>query len=239
MTKLDSSRAMFFPKALLFDLDGTLIDSEAAICDSASAAFLTLGRKVDSADIADHLGAPLIELFQLFYLEQDPAPGGEELLKDPVFQDYLKAYIHEHDLHPESEGLPLPGVLSGLEALETIALPKAVATTKPTHRAEPHIQNGPLKRFFKHVQGTNVGMKPKPKPDVLFAACAALDVDVTETWMIGDTQRDVSAAIATGAWSVAIAYSDERYAQAEEFGADIVIRSIGELVELLLTARDK
>ncbi len=210
---------------LLFDLDGTLIDSERAICDAAALAFGRIGVVVPELAVADHLGAPLDELYELFVGDDDAERR----------KTFVAAYIDEHDKHPENLPPALPGVVLGLELLQA-AFTNArtsVATTKPSARARTQLEGAGLLAAFHHVQGTDPGMKPKPAPDVVLAACRALGVDPADCVMIGDTPRDVHAARAAGAGAVVVAYSGPRYDLALGFGADHVVRSLVELPALL------
>jgi len=217
------------PSALLFDLDGTLIDSEQSICDAASTAFAAQGVKVDPLDVADHLGAPLLELFHIFV---DDSVG----MESPAYIAFRDAFIAAHDEHPNAHPELLPGVKAAFDVLQGLQLPMSVATTKPTDRAVPHVEHTALKGVLQHIQGTDPGMKAKPEPDVVLAACAALDVDPKTVWMIGDTLRDVRAAHTAGAVAVVVAYSDAQLQRAQTFGADAIVRSLEELPQLLADA---
>lgn len=211
--------------ALLFDLDGTLLDSTRAICHAAAESFSRLGVRVLAHQIEEHLGAPLDELYVHFVGDGDV----ERSLR------FVEGYIEAHDAHPERNPPPLPGVVTGLVTLSSqYGLPMAVATTKPTHRARLQIEAAGLLPRFAHVQGTDEGMRPKPEPDVIHHACRSLGVDPRTVVMVGDTARDVNAAKAAGAKSVAVAYSDEHHARATTFGADLVVRSLEELVSVVL-----
>lgn len=212
------------PAALLFDLDGTLIDSAAAICSAASEAFAQLGAKVHASDIEPHLGAPLPELYHHFVGDGDVAR----------LKQFVARYIEAHDAHPEADPPPLPGVREGLCALQdALGLPTAVATTKPSARAMRQVRAASLHGFFHHVQGTDPGMAPKPAPDVVRSACAQLDRPADEAVLVGDTQRDVDAARAAGAAAVVVAYSDANAARARGWKPDHVVRSLEELLDLI------
>ena len=209
---------------LLFDLDGTLVDSGPNICDAASTSFHSLGVPVAPAAVAPHLGAPLSELYAFFVGDGDVARE----------QRFVRAYIEAHDRHPDADPPPLPGVLEGLAALvHRFSPPMAVATTKPTDRATAQIERAGIHHFFQHVQGTDAGMKAKPAPDVVFSACGGIGVPPQEALMVGDTARDVGAAHAAGSISVLVAYSDEQADSEAAKSAHAVVRSMGELVELL------
>ena len=204
---------------VLLDLDGTLLDSERAICDAAAAAFADVDVRVAELQIADHMGAPLEELYALFVGDQD-----EERMRR-----FIKHYIERHDAHPDRFPPPLPGVVDGLAALVARGLPLSVATTKPSARARSQLEGAGLERFFRHVQGTDPGMKPKPAPDVVLHGCAALGTAPARALMIGDTPRDVAAARAAGTHAIVVAYSEPRVRAARSMGADAVITSLSEL----------
>ena len=204
---------------VVFDLDGTLIDSEQAICAAASLAFADLGRSVDEAAVADHLGAPLDELYDAFI------PDGDAVRR----RRFIDRYLVHHDLHPDRDPPPLPGVVAGLGLLRALGLPLAVATTKPTDRASHQLAACGLLSAFAHVQGTDPPMRPKPAPDVVLAACRAVGLDPRRVLMVGDTARDVGAARAAGSGAVIVAYGLHRLQVARRLGADVVVQSLEEL----------
>ncbi len=210
--------------AVVFDLDGTLIDSEKAICAAASLAFADLGLDIDEAAVADHLGAPLDELWAAF---AGHGGGGDEPAR---LRRFIDRYIAHHDDHPDRDPPPLPGVVEGLARLHARGLPLLVGTTKPTWRAESGLVAAGLRRFFAHVQGTDPPMRPKPAPDVLVSACAAVGVDPRRVIMVGDTARDVGAARAAGSAAVVVAYGMHRLQVASELGADRVIHTLVDLI---------
>jgi phosphoglycolate phosphatase len=206
--------------AVVFDLDGTLLDSERAIVNAASAAFDDVGAEVTELMVADQLGAPLEELYAIFIGDND----------DARMRRFITRYIERHDEHPDRFPPPLPGVNEALVALVAGRVPLGVATTKPSARAISQLEGAGIARHFTHIQGTDPGMKPKPAPDVVIAACAALGVDPKRAIMVGDTQRDVKAAQAAGAHAIVVAYGAARAEQAAQMGADAVITSLLELI---------
>jgi phosphoglycolate phosphatase len=205
--------------AVVFDLDGTLLDSERAIVHAASAAFDDVGAEVTELMVADQLGAPLEELYAIFIGDND----------DARMRTFITRYIERHDEHPDRFPPPLPGVLDALTALHAAHVPLAVATTKPSARAVSQLDGAGIARLFTHIQGTDPGMKPKPAPDVVIAACVGLRVAPARVWMVGDTHRDVAAGHAAGAGAVVVAYSAGRAEAAAEMGADVVVTSLRQL----------
>jgi phosphoglycolate phosphatase len=201
---------------VVFDLDGTLIDSEKAICAAASLAFGDVGLVVDEAAVADHLGAPLDELYAAFAGDDDPARRAH----------FTARYVQHHDDHPERDPPALPGVVDGLAHLGARGLPLAIGTTKPTGRATQQLRACGLLDAFRHVQGTDPPLRPKPAPDVIHAACAVLGIDPARALMVGDTARDVGAARAAGCRAVVVAYGMHRLQVAQTLGADAVVTSL-------------
>jgi len=205
---------------VVFDLDGTLIDSEKAICAASSLAFADLGVAVDEAAVADHLGAPLDELYDVFVPDNDAVRRGR----------FIDRYIAHHDLHPSRDPPPLPGVVEGLTGLRALGLPLMVATTKPTGRAVQQLESCGLASYFIHIQGTDPPMRPKPAKDVIVAAAAAAGVDPSAVVMVGDTSRDVGAARAAGCPAIVVAYGVHRINIAQGLKADAVIWSLAQLL---------
>jgi len=214
---------------VVFDLDGTLIDSEKAICAAASLAFGDIGRDVDEAAVADHLGAPLDELYACFVDDADPARRAH----------FVARYVHHHDEHPDKNPPALPGVVDGLALLRARGLPLAVGTTKPTARATQQLQACGLLPHFAHVQGTDPPLRPKPAPDVVQVACRALGVAPARALMVGDTARDVDAARAAGCRAIVVAYGAHRLQVAARLGADAVVDSLALLGATAAAARPR
>lgn len=207
-------------QAVIFDLDGTLLDSEQAIVSAASAAFADVKATVSELDVADHLGAHLEELYAIFVGDGD----------DARMRKFIARYIERHDEHPDRFPPALPGVLEALTILCAAAVPLAVATTKPSARARSQLEGAGLLDRFAVIQGTDPGMKPKPAPDVVIKACAGLGVDPARVVMVGDTHRDVAAAKAAGTRAIVVAYGAERLVAAQAMGAEAVVTSLVEML---------
>ncbi len=213
-------------RGVVFDLDGTLIDSEKAICAAASLAFDDVGLAVDEAAVADHLGAPLVELFDEF----DRRDLDEVVARDQRRAHFISRYVAHYDLHPDKDPPALPGVIETLDRLRGLGLPIGVATTKPTWMAVAHLTVVGLLDRFAAVCGTDAPMLPKPAPDVVLAACRGMGIEPRCAIMVGDTSRDVGAARAAGCHAVVVAYGMHRLKVAASLGADLVVSDLRELV---------
>ena len=110
-----------------------------------------------------------------------------------------------------------------------------MATTKPSDRAREQIEAIGLDHFFKHIQGTDEGMRHKPYPDVVLRAAKGIDVDPRHCLMVGDTIRDLGAAHAADMTAAVVAYTPKHFAAALGWDSHWLVR---DLVELFKVSED-
>jgi phosphoglycolate phosphatase len=209
-------------RAVVFDLDGTLLDSAEDIHASLCHALAAGGHPLPSgADVRALIGRPLGELFARFAPHADP--------------DALTAAYRTHFLtvgHPTTELFPAGAQLVDDLRAEGWAL--AVATTKSTEGAVGTLRQLGLLDRFDHVQGTD-GFPCKPAPDVVLHALAGLGgADPTRCWMIGDTVHDVAAGRAAGLRTAAVTHGAHDAVQLAGCGADVVVDGLAGLAPVLL-----
>ncbi len=178
---------------VIFDLDGTLIDSKNQIYQAMTLARKSLGLgNITKEFIGQHLGLPVRHLIPEQNLSQDFVDG---LVKE--FRRFLRVAILEHNE-------VFPGTIELIDILRANGFKIGIATSKPQLQAELVVHNSPLKGLIDFVQGTD-NFPPKPSPDVIkrvlkvFANPPAI--------MIGDRVEDLEAATAAGIPSVGIAQS--------------------------------
>lgn len=203
---------------ILFDLDGTLIDSAHEICNSANYVLQKNSKKLfDVEEIRNLIGYPAVEIFKAREINQN--------------LDLLVSEFREH--LGNTGGNPehiYPGVIDALEKFKKKNISLAVATNKPTNLAIKVLASSGLLDFFDLVQGIEAG-EPKPAPDILKVASQKLHSPLKSTWMIGDSPVDIQASRAAGCYSVGIVYHEE-YAEKMLFESpNRVIRSLTELIE--------
>ncbi len=177
--------------AIVFDLDGTLVDSLPDIVASFLAAFDGLGLpRPDANDVRAQVGKPLEEMYAAF------APAA-------AVADLAAAYREHYPRHFRDKSRPFPGVPDLLEELGRRGFARAVATTKRTEMAKRFVEAMGLAPLLDHVQGTD-DIPHKPAPDVVLRAIAALGA--RGTWMVGDTVSDVQAGKAAGLRTYAVTW---------------------------------
>jgi 2-phosphoglycolate phosphatase len=190
-----------FPSALLFDLDGTLIDSRrdiAAACNVARTAhgFEPLAFEAILPMIGD--GARVL-ISRAFDATAD-AP-----IVDAALATFMAAYLAAPCVHT----LLLPGVREILGEASTAKLPCAVVTNKPRAVTLAVLSALGLTPAFAAIWAGGDGIL-KPAPDSVRDTIARLGVDVRSAWMIGDGPQDIGAGRAAGCFTVGVPGIAER-----------------------------
>ena len=204
-------------RAIFFDLDGTLVDSESEIIRSALVAFGDVGGpELAYADIKPHMGCPLDELYERFIGDDDTERN------ERFVESYRSAYEHN----------PGPDLLFPHAARVVVDFarryPLAVATTKPTDAARRIIESVGLQPYFKIVRGAD-DLPPKPDPAILFYLCEALGFAPAQVVMVGDTGTDVGAAKAAGIKVVGVTYGGWGEKRLEVLQPDALIDDLVDL----------
>jgi len=179
-------------KIILFDLDGTLIDSTEAILESFSVAFQTFGTFEPSQDaIKAEIGHPLDSMFRTLGVAEEKV------------WDHVAAYKDHYRKISKAKTELLP------HAHEAIALAKeyailGVVTTKTGQYSIELLEHMGLMRYFDVLIGREDVENPKPHPEPIFKALEKLPNVTADVWMVGDTSMDMLAAKAANIGSVGL-----------------------------------
>ena len=185
-------------RLLVFDLDGTLVDSSR---DIAAAANEALGRVAP--------GAPEIPLDSILaYVGEGARRLVERCLQhaklDLSADDVLPAYLECYAGRLLDTTYVYPGVREALDALEGTTL--AVLTNKPGDFSRAILEGLGVARHFARVWGAGDVTSRKPDPEGLLRLIAALCSSPAETWMVGDSATDVGTARAAGARAAGVTW---------------------------------
>ncbi len=185
---------------VVFDLDGTLIDSTQSLLAAHDLAWAKIGRPRPPAEaILELVGLPLIDTMKTL----DPAADADALARA-----YSEAYA---DTSKKYERL-----FDGVEQLLSMPFRAAVATGKSQRGAERAVSQHGLADRFEMVLGGNAVPRPKPYPDMLFAIREHTGVD--HLVMVGDTTYDLEMAHAAKAKAVGVAWGHHSVDRLSEFG---------------------
>jgi phosphoglycolate phosphatase len=185
-------------RAVLVDLDGTLLDTAPDLAAAANRMLAQLGRPPQATQaIARYIGKGVPMLVRRA-LGDDQGPYEQALA---LFERYYAELSGR-------ESVAYPGAREGIERMRTMALRLACVTNKPERFAR-HLLERTGFAFDALVCGDHVARK-KPAPDAVLLACDRLAVTPREALFIGDSQNDVDAARAAGCkiWCVPYGYNE-------------------------------
>jgi len=210
------------PRALLFDLDGTLVDSRRDIADACNAALVAHGRSPLTIEAI----LPMIGDGARALIARALEPSSEAFVDDVLAT--FRAYYLEH---PCVHSVLLPGAREVLEEAHADALPCALVTNKPRDVTLALLDALGIAGAFAVVWGGGDGPL-KPAPDSVLATITRLGVAAPDAWMIGDGPQDIGAGRAAGCFTVAVPGIAERERLLAS-GPDLVCESLDDLrVEL-------
>ena len=181
---------------LIFDLDGTLIDSETDLTQSVNATRKHLGLDPLPRDmIASYVGQGVTTLVRRAL----GAGTSDDVIETAV--SYFLSYYREHML--DHTGL-YPGVCETLEALQDRKL--AVLTNKPVNFSRQILEGLGVDSHFAFVYGGNSFDQKKPDPVGVFRLMNDTGVPPDRTMMIGDSGTDIQTGRNAGVWTCAVTY---------------------------------
>lgn len=184
-------------KAVLFDVDGTLVDSMGKIVNGLGDAYEKFtGNRLDEATIRSLIGLPLN-----VQLKNHGKPNASDDEMDEMIQYTISRY--EQHRHLERELLP---AIESLRLCHQAGLKTALVTSKNAAEMElfvPHFSG--MEYVDASVTASDVA-RPKPEPDCVLLACDLINVAPQDALYIGDAIFDIQAARAAGATPVAVAY---------------------------------
>jgi phosphoglycolate phosphatase len=186
--------------AIIFDLDGTLIDTPRGIVESFTVALQTMGlESIDPLAIRATIGLPLDVAFSnLLSVERDHQSVQQSIvLYQTSFRDIVL---------PKAKDLIFPGVAKGLEVLKSKGLLLAVATSKVSKSAEALLKAAGLWDYFDFVICADHVKNPKPHPEMGLLVMQKLGVLPEHSIMVGDTTHDIFMANDSGMRSIAVSY---------------------------------
>lgn len=210
--------------AVLFDLDGTIVDSASDITASLAHMFTELGVDVPSDDILrSYVGPPLLDSLRLT-AGFDDAEAWEAL---NVYRDHYADHVLRSPV--------FPGVAGVLERLHAAGVPVALATSKPESMAREVLDHAGLTQYFTVITGASDDEELSTKADVVREALRRLregGVDVSNPVMVGDRGYDTLGAGANGVPTILVEWGYGSPAEASD--ALAVVHSTDQLRNLLL-----
>ncbi len=212
---------------VVFDLDGTLVDTAPDILAYLNEMLFELGRPGLELEAVRPMIGDGVRRLLIRGLE---ASGGvpDTLDIDTLFQRYLERYAAE----PVRASQPYPGMVGALNALSSADLRLGVCTNKPQMPTDRLLARLGLDRYFGAVIGGDALPIKKPDPTHLLTVLERLDVDPARAVLIGDSVTDLKTARAAGTPCILVSFGYTAI-PAHALGADQVIDHAKDLIPAL------
>ncbi|MBF0428548.1 MAG: phosphoglycolate phosphatase [Magnetococcales bacterium] len=217
-------------RALLFDLDGALVDSAPDLWGAMNHVLIRHNFAPLPLERVRHLvghGARAL-LARGFW-----GDGAESPLNDPEFEVAVTEFLEYYRLHLTDHSVPFPHVSTTLARLTDLGFAMAVVTNKPEMLARLMLEQLDLMRFFSVVVGGDTLPVRKPDPGPLFYALKQLGVPTAQGVMLGDSETDLQAARNARIPVILFSYGYNRGIDVRDLGPDHVADHFDQLPNLL------
>lgn len=205
--------------ALLFDLDGTLIDSIELILGSARHAFIGFqGATPTDDEWRATIGRPLQRVLMDF-------ANSDQAEADRLLGRYREYQLMHHDRLVRA----YDGVVATLHQLAAAGHPMAVVTSKSDWIAVKGLELAGLYDILSVVVGCDTCVNHKPHPEPVERALALLGASAANALFVGDSPHDIESGRAAGVFTVGVTWGAFAHGEMEACGADAVIHDIVEL----------
>ena len=180
-------------KGIFFDLDGTIVDSREAYYEAAQTAFQAMGQEPLEKEASLEIPRRLEQ--------KQPI---NDLIKGDA-RKFLRVYLKAYYSITTEKAKPLPSVSTALETLSTKAkLALITMRSVPKESIINELEGFGIAKYFTYVVTALDTHKPKPSPEALIKCVKALDVQICDCVIVGDSISDVRAGKAAGAKTVAV-----------------------------------
>lgn len=215
-------------RAVLIDLDGTLLDTVPDLADAANAMLEEMGRApLPQEAVRSYVGKGIDNLVRRC-LSQVGHTGEAELVRAMlVFRRHYRAVNGRRTT-------VFPGVLEGLDAMQSMGLPLGCVTNKASDFTEPLLEATGLRPRFRIVVSGDTLAEKKPHPLPLFHMCAQLNVEPRHALVIGDSASDVAAARAAGCPVFCVPYGYSEGRDVRDLGCDAIVATLEEAARRLV-----
>lgn len=214
-------------RLVVFDCDGTLVDSQQTIVSATTEAFEIVGVPVPARpDILSAVGLPI----EVAMRRHAPAADDDQI--DEILTLYRAAHIRMSQQSDRGQVL-FDGMKAIIEKLGQEAQTRLGIVTMKSRRGLNRVVDAyDIRSYFSTLKSADDG-PGKPAPDLLLDAMAACDVSAAQTIMIGDTSFDMLMAKAAGVFAIGVGWGYQSVEEIVEAGADAIAEHPDQLAQLL------
>ena len=210
-------------EAVIFDMDGVLVDSEPHHVEIEKKLFRKLGLSVSGEEHAGYMGTATDAMWKKVKQNHDANLDVAEMVK----LNYQECNNHFSALE---ELEPMPGLVNVLKVLQERNIPMAVASSSGLETIKIILERTGIIKFFQIIVSGSMVEKSKPEPDIFLHAAGLLKVEPQKCMVIEDSSNGVKAAKAAEMFCVAYSGAETSHSQPE---ADIQINHFEELERIL------
>jgi phosphoglycolate phosphatase len=210
---------------VIFDFDGTLVDSARCITTSLERALSVCGCACDVTRVREQIGLPLESIIR-------QASAG---IPDEAIGAVIAAYRQAYAALEEKLIAPFPGALDAIDAFHRDDVKLAIATNKLTERARITLERLGIDRRFAAIVGADRVAHPKPHPEIVLHVLAATGCPAETALMVGDTEWDIEMAQRAGVAACAVTWGSHDAARLARAQPLHVAGSFAELRKILQT----
>jgi len=218
-------------KVIIFDLDGTLIDSSPDLALAINHMLTTIGKDTFTLDEIHHWVGNGAQT-----LVKRALSGSAEIssnIDEKEFEHALDIFLKFYAQNLAVKTVTYPHVLSTLKQLKEYGYKLAIVTNKPFDFVEPILKALKLKEYFEFHLGGDSLKEKKPNPAPLLYVCDKLKVSVDECVMIGDSKNDILAAQACKMQSIGLTYGYNYGEHISTHNPDVYFSDFSEIGKLL------
>ncbi len=214
-------------KAVIFDMDGVLIDSEPFWRRAESEVFGTVGIHLTEEDLNYTMGRRIDDVVEHWYHERPWDGPSKKEIEDEIVQKVIEFV--------KTEAKPMPGVRQALELFKEHNLPMAIASSSATEIIDAVVDRLGIRNYFPHIYSAENEEYGKPHPGVYITTAKLLGVPPHRCLAIEDSPSGVLSAKSAKMLCVAVPERDNRDNKYVKI-ADIVINSLEEINQKFLTS---
>lgn len=214
------------PPTVLFDLDGTLIDTIELIVSAAMNAFASrTGPSPSEAEIRDTIGRPLTTTFGPWLVDDNDLPF--------LISKYREYQLEHHDRLTSA----YDGIVDAVAGLDAAGCAMGIVTSKVGFMAERALAHTGLAPYMRCIIASDSTTKHKPEPEPVLLALERLGSSAGDAMYVGDSPYDMQAARAAGVHALGVAWGAFSAQRLFDAGAEEVIRQPAELVPYISRRR--
>lgn len=213
-------------KAIIFDLDGTLLDTISDLADAGNHVLSVLGFAPHTVEEFKYMvGSGIPKLVERM-LPQTARGGATQKMA-------LQMYLNHYGMHSADKTAPFPDIIPMLTVLRKAGLKLGVVTNKEETLAQNVVAHY-FPNLFDAVCGNIIGTPTKPDPTLLLGTCTALGIDKNEVLYVGDSEVDVQTAQNAKIMSCGVLWGYRTEQQLRDAGVAMMARNPRGLCEYVL-----